>query len=574
MQGEKMKKKSRIGICLCMCMAMLLSAFSFYTEAYAYDKNEATLHFNNHSSFRDGGAIYLIDGDYYKIELCKKELDENTNITYTKVDLPESNDKKIDLNADSYYLRVIPCTESGESESGSGNLWKVKLYIDETRFDLGGNSYAPLQSARYNGTIQVRLEKADQPPVPPSFPDEIAIRASYNGFGMEVFFNNKRLGQEASQITATGKGYATGSIRNLIQIKLAFGDGNIESITVNGDEIPIPEGTKDELSFTVEPSSFYNIVVKRQDSSGVPRTIIWESDKSDNSGLKDDELLKHGTVEILEVRDADGNSIGLENIKQDTAKNEGLAVIIPGSKVVFRLTPDYGYQMTSGTLGGEALTARDETSTFEYTMPDANVHISGIFEKVDNKVVTTVPNIKSGEIQIGDAEIASGSVVLSVKDAELTDAQKAKFADAAEGYQISTYFSMDLAQVFYKGNADEIWSNGLDTLKSDATVKLQLTKGLNGKNIAIVHEKKDGTYEVIPATYDADTQTITFRTASFSNYAIASKTDAAAKAEKPTSGQVKTGDHDLPGWYAGIVLFALLTIGSTCVIKKKKQQRL
>ena len=120
MQGEKMKKKSRIGICLCMCMAMLLSAFSFYTEAYAYDKNEATLHFNNHSSFRDGGAIYLIDGDYYKIELCKKELDENTNITYTKVDLPESNDKKIDLNADSYYLRVIPCTESGESESGSG----------------------------------------------------------------------------------------------------------------------------------------------------------------------------------------------------------------------------------------------------------------------------------------------------------------------------------------------------------------------------------------------------------------------------------------------------------------------
>ena len=129
-------------------------------------------------------------------------------------------------------------------------------------------------------------------------------------------------------------------------------------------------------------------------------------------------------------------------------------------------------------------------------------------------------------------------------------------------------------QVFYKGNADEIWSNGLDTLKSDATVKLQLTKGLNGKNIAIVHEKKDGTYEVIPATYDADTQTITFRTASFSNYAIASKTDAAAKAEKPTSGQVKTGDRDLLGWYAGIVLFALLTIGSTCVIKKKKQQRL
>ena len=124
--------------------------------------------------------------------------------------------------------------------------------------------------------------------------------------------------------------------------------------------------------------------------------------------------------------------------------------------------------------------------------------------------------------------------------------------------------------MLYKGNADEIWSNGLDTLKSDATVKLQLAKGLNGKNIAIVHEKKDGTYEVIPAMYEADTQTITFRTASFSNYAIASKTGAAAKTEKPTSGQVKTGDRDLLGWYAGILLFALLAIGSTCVIRKKK----
>ena len=41
-------------------------------------------------------------------------------------------------------------------------------------------------------------------------------------------------------------------------------------------------------------------------------------------------------------------------------------------------------------------------------------------------------------------------------------------------------------QVFYKGNADEIWSNSLNTLKSDATVKLQLAKGLDGKDIVII----------------------------------------------------------------------------------------
>ncbi len=129
---------------------------------------------------------------------------------------------------------------------------------------------------------------------------------------------------------------------------------------------------------------------------------------------------------------------------------------------------------------------------------------------------------------------------------------------------------MELAQVFYKGTADEVWSNGLETLKSKATVKLQLAQGLNGKDIVIVHEKKDGTFEILPTTYDADTQTITFRTESFSDYAIASKTDAAVKVEKPTSGQVKTGDYNGLAWYALIALLALILLGSTCVVKKKK----
>jgi len=40
----------------------------------------------------------------------------------------------------------------------------------------------------------------------------------------------------------------------------------------------------------------------------------------------------------------------------------------------------------------------------------------------------------------------------------------------------------------------------------------------------IIHERHDGTYEVIETIYDPVANTVTFTTDSFSNYAIASRT--------------------------------------------------
>lgn len=582
------KKNSRIGVCLFMCITMMLSIMSFHTEAYADDKNEVTLNFTGDPTFQNGEVIYTIDDTHYTIRLRQRTWDGS----YTKVDLPESNNLTIDINAADYDLYITK----------SGNI-QARLYLNETSYDVSNDSSIYLQSEALNGTINIRLEKYSEPPLTPSYPDTISIRGTYDGFGMKIYLNNERISSESSNITATGKGYASGNINNLLTIQLAFGDGNIGSVTVNDQQIAIPEGTTDRLTFEVAPATSYNIIVKkRQAPTEVPRTIIWESDKSNNSSLKDDELLKHGTIEILDVQDSDGNSLGLENVKQDTIKNNGWAIIIPGSKIIFRMTPDYGYQLTTVMINDKKLTAREEQSTFEYTMPDTNVHISGIFEKTDDKVVTTSQNIKAGEIQISDSEITSGSVVLSVKDTELTDAEKVDFAKAATGYQISSYLNIDLDQILYKGTADDVWNNSLSTLKNNATVKLQLAQNANGSKLVVVHEKHDGTYELIPTTYDASTQTITFLTNSFSNYAIASKPeteddgkktadsganrkDPAATAKdsnttKPTTVSkeqknvnpvaAKTGDNHSAGLYAMIALFAFIILSGVFMTQKKK----
>lgn len=567
---------------LCLIMNLMFPIF----KAYAAEKNEVTLNFTD-GTITDGKAVYTNSGESSKgeIELVAK----NDMDSYDSQAISENN-MKIDLNEKDYYLKTASkiSVENPDEILGAGSSDPYNaLYIGDTRFDVTSNPYVKLDTTQFSGTLNIRLQKESAPSPTPSYPDNISIKATYDGFGMEVYLNTARIGAESNKIEGTGKGYASGEISNLISIQLAFGDGNIGSVTVNGEKINVPEGTKDRLEFSVAPASEYVIVVtkaKSSSSSDVPRTIIWDSDKNNNSSLKDDEILKNGSIEILDIKDKSGNSIGLDGVKQDTAKNNGWANILPGYKVILKLKPDYGYQLTSIKINGETLTAKEEESTFEYTMPDTNVHLSGIFEKVDDKVTTDTEKVKEGKIEIDESEVDSGSVVLSVSDAVLTEEQTAKFKEKAEGYEISAFLGIHLDRVLYKGTDSDVWSKELNDLKNEATVTLKLEEKINGNEIKIIHEKSDGTFEIIPADYNAAENTITFKTSSFSNYAIASKTENNIESKENNKEEnnnnenientviPKTGDNIMK--YAIIfVLVALILAGFLAYNQKKKTKK-
>ncbi len=566
---------------LCLIMNLMFPIF----KAYAAEKNEVTLNFTN-GTITDGKVVYTSSGESSKgeIELVAK----NNMDSYDSQAISENN-MKIDLNEKDYYLKTaskISVENPDEIPGAAANTSYNALYIGDTRFDVTSNPYVKLDTAQFSGTLNIRLQKESAPS--PSYPDNISIKATYDGFGMEVYLNTAKIGDdESNKIEETGKGYASGEINNLISIQLAFGDGNIGSVTVNGEKINIPEGTKDRLEFSVAPASEYVIVVtkaKNSSSSDVPRTIIWDSDKNNNSSLKDNEILKNGSIEILDIKDKSGNSIGLNEVKQDTTKNNGWASILPGYKVILKLKPDYGYQLTSIKINDETLTAKEEESTFEYTMPDTNVHLSGIFEKVDNKVTADTEKVKEGKIEISESEIDSGSVVLSVSDAALTEEQTAKFKEKTEGYEISTFLGIRLDKVVYKGTENDVWSKKLNDLKNKATITLKLEEKINGNEIKIIHEKSDGTFEIIPADYNASENTITFKTSSFSNYAIASKTENNIESKENNKEEnnnnenientviPKTGDNIMK--YAIIfVLVALILAGFLAYNQKKKSKK-
>ena len=148
--------------------------------------------------------------------------------------------------------------------------------------------------------------------------------------------------------------------------------------------------------------------------------------------------------------------------------------------------------------------------------------------------------VKSGEISLGN-NLEAGSAQLTINDVELSPDKIKGFENAAGDYTISNYLDIDLYNVFYKGKNDseDVWSNKIDELEKEATITLKLADGLTADDIVIVHNIHNGEkYEIIQIeSYDSTTNTITFKTKSFSNYAIATKTTSTKEENKTTNNE-------------------------------------
>lgn len=534
MEDKIMRKKLGIFLSLWLCISMIWLPFAS-TQVRAAETNMATLNFIG-ASIENGKATFAVD-DAYKVRLtlCTRDIvmDSYTNCSIDK------NNMQVDLEDKDYYLQVAMVLDESSMDGLLGvSTAGLRLYINNVSHDVSRNSYVKIDGYVFSGDLNIKITRETQPSPNPGYPDDIQIMGTYDGFGMEIYLNSEKIGAESSHIQGTGKGYASGEIYNLLRIQLAFGDGDIGTVTVNGKTITLPEGTKDTVEFTIAPASEYVIEVTKKPTI-IPRTIIWAKDKTGNNGLKDYELLKNGTLEILEIKNPDGTSIGLDGVEQDT--NYGWASVIPGSEIILRAVPEYGYQLESITINGQSLTPLSDASTFSYTMPDENVHISSIFTKAEDQVELKTDKVKRALIQLAENEITSGNSRLTIKDAVLTQQQLEAFKKAAGDYQITGYFDIKLAQILYKNTAANLWVNNIETLKKTAKVSLQIEADWESENseLAVIHEKKDGTYEIIPASFDVATKMVMFQTDGFSNYAIAYK-----KVETTTEDQTGATTED------------------------------
>ena len=247
-------------------------------------------------------------------------------------------------------------------------------------------------------------------------------------------------------------------------------------------------------------------------------TLIWDY-QTNVASMK----VENGTAKVTKINGVD--AVGDPNQGIGNTNTGGYWMLKKGDIVTIELKPDYGYQFLGGGFNDDQnLTSTDIVSTFTFKMPGRNLHLHALFKKTDNKVTNTSAKVDTGGITIANTEINSGSVDLSISDISLPAEKVTDFKNAAGNYNISTYLNISLEQFVNKGTADAAWTTPLENLTNPATVTLKLEEGVNGNEVVIVHEKSAGVYEVIPTTFDAAANTISFSTKSFSNYAIASRT--------------------------------------------------
>ena len=294
----------------------------------------------------------------------------------------------------------------------------------------------------------------------------------------------------------------------------------LQSVTADG---VIQSGKEYVLSVKQE----YRIQIDK-----IVRSVTWAYNEKI---FGEDAYVAHGKVEILSAikQGETGQWSGIEEAFPGTSNNvqndeQGRVVIIPGSTVTVKLTPDYGYQFVSGFLNGNKVTAGSEISTFTFVMPDANLHLSAVFEKSDDKAEVTAKGIDAASIQGGSSVISSGNLKLMVADSSMTDSQKNAMnsSDAAKNITVSDWIEINLEQIVNKGNATDVWSDKLEELKDKVRISLNVGKGLDASASYVVIREHNGVYERLDAQYNKEQGILTFESDKFSEYAIGTvKTD-------------------------------------------------
>ena len=222
--------------------------------------------------------------------------------------------------------------------------------------------------------------------------------------------------------------------------------------------------------------------------------------------------------------------------------------------------------------------------------------------------------VNSGDITADElVQIANGAsvdIVLTVKEANVSDEVKTAMAQAAKDYTIGQYLDISLLK-YMTVNGSQQAGVPLHTTKDALTISVVVpdalihTDSAVNRNYCIVRNH-EGTITVLDAAFDAAGKTLTFKTDRFSIYAIAykdtavpssgsnpgsnnssndsetKKNEVAAPTPAPTPASTskpstitampQTGDTSNPTLYVVLLVASLLGLAVVFVCKKRNDK--
>ena len=260
--------------------------------------------------------------------------------------------------------------------------------------------------------------------------------------------------------------------------------------------------------------------------------------------------------------------------------------------------------------------------------PGEDITIGNGKVKVDVKSEGTVPPatlltdkaellamlVNSGDITADElVQIANGAsvdIVLTVKEANVSDEVKTAMAQAAKDYTIGQYFDISLLK-YMTVNGSQQAAVALPTTKNALTISVVVPDALINTNSTVnrtycIVRRHDGAITVLDAAFDAASKTLTFKTDRFSDYAIAykdtavpssgsnpgsnnssngsetKKNEVAAPTPAPTPASTskpstitampQTGDTSNPTLYVVLLVASLLGLAVVFVCKKRNDK--
>lgn len=292
-------------------------------------------------------------------------------------------------------------------------------------------------------------------------------------------------------------------------LKVKIGDG-VEQELVQGSDY------RESYSVAI-PKDTLNISIIGTTTASGNYTIVWTYDKG---AFEDDAYVENGKVEMVST--LDGQS--------------GHYLAHEGDSVTVKLIPDYGYQVVGATLNGGATLSPDgnNISQFTFTMPNTNVHFKGVFRKTEDLIENNVSSVVSKTSFTGkDVATTGGTAKMKLNNASPSDTSAvSKEIDTTKTVQA---INIEMEQLFYKNNANAMWTTPKTELPSEATVALTVTEDPS-VGYAVLREH-DGKIEEIPANYDAGSNTITFKSAKYSTYTLVPLKEANNTLPMPDTGE-------------------------------------
>jgi|GEM_PF-5709688 len=262
-------------------------------------------------------------------------------------------------------------------------------------------------------------------------------------------------------------------------------------------------------------------------------SVSWSYDPSAAA----DQYVEHARIELLRSDNATDFA--------DEGRTDWQLTV--GERYYFVLIPDYGYQVSSLNINGQAIQPMNSVGVFSFVMSHSNFHFQGVVSPSNDITNYSEGGMLGGLSVDAEGSVDSGNVSLTETDIS-PDTASLSVVGSEEASLFGTV-DLSMKRIISKGNG-HFWETNLTDLPAPTSIQMIVPAGelQEGQTYTVVRNHNGVYEEITGAQYYAASETLVFESDKFSTFSIIRKpgTPASGSTSNSSGGQVAPAEHDIP----------------------------